>query len=189
MARITDPPAEIVANIFELVQHEMPETIPKLLYTSKTPELHESTRFVLYKNVCIPWSLKDTCPLLKPREANTSHSLFRSLRIRFDNVPLSAFEAGDDMVYSQADLVCEFLPRLTKLATFSINLNRREVDEGCLRPPTEIAQLLRPLPRTVVNLEADTANIDGMWEDDYPSTHLCPTISDMLLRLQRSASI
>ena len=184
MAHITDLPNELLDPILKLLLRKSPASLVALALTCRGMNL--PVRAVLCEHVCLAWRLNSNSEMGRFVSYHSGNKYVRSLRLQPQKGLLQAFTLGMHTAQSQVDALCECLPTLVNLTTFSINLSG-VTDRRCTFPPSVISKILLSLPASVVNLELDTEGVDN--EDtskacEHSKDHLCQVIGTIMPRLQ-----
>lgn len=184
MALITDLPNEILQPIIDLLCHVSPRAVPALSQTCK--RMHDPARRAFSSHVSLQWKLNKRSQVLRFATGNVGNDAVDSIRLVPQGSQLNAFKIHMRRAYDQIDGLCTCLSSLPNLKTFSIFLEETRVDTRCLLPAPALTIILKALPESVVNLELDTAGVDGIWETRATAgyAHVCHAISDMLPRLE-----
>lgn len=187
MTSITDLPNEILDRIISFIDNS-PSSLSALSQICK--KLSRPARKALNSHVCLEWKLNKHSQVLRFAAGNNGNDHVESIRIRPQASQLNAFHLGMSKAFGQVDGLCTCLSSLPKLSTFSLRVDcaseRNRAVERQLLPERAIVKIIMALPPTVVNLELDTARLDGIWNSDFETgeAHLCHAISDMLPQLE-----
>lgn len=173
MANIPSLPGEIWMVVFENLHGDRKQDLINSQLTCK--KFRQFAQEVLCRHICLDAQFSSDSRLSRLVQSRPDPGSIRSFRLKGFPTPTPC------VTPAAIDPVCGLLNSLTRLRTFSLNLDRTDRGNAGLFPSFWIARMLHSLPISVINLELDTNACDDTPEE---GVHLCPLIRNLLSQLE-----